>query len=520
MAKSSIHIQGGKIGFFSHNSRESKTVNAIFKDESNYISCDNKTAIKNFKDELELRTLKYLQNHTSRTKLHSKTLTHLSAIVNFNKEHTPEDIKKVCDYLEKTLDTKVIQFAMHRDEGHINSKNEAIKNYHAHIEFMGLDSEGNSIRRKLDKKYLINLQNEVANILQMERGKNYTQLQEPRPKRLDTYEYKKTKEKESKVLKEHTKNIKNKFQSQVNEYVEKTKTEKQILKEELAKLKEENKLLRTELQNNKSERTVYAELEALNQKLKSDIETGRKNFDLVKQELETFKSKYLNVKNELNLIKCNELDLKAELEEIKLDVYSLDYKNQNNEPVKNIDVVKHLQKKVNTLQNENKSLISDKRDLEHKVITLEDKINSRANMSDYEQIKKENEELKKENASLKEKVKSILAAANEKIKSLFKFKIYNDVKLGYDRLNHEDWEKECEDDIRLENKYQREIKSELIEDQEETNREIFKNLLEEAKKEFNLDSIEKLNENLRDFIEQEKPVKKNIDNSQDFGNHR
>ena len=91
MAKSSIHIQGGKIGFFSHNSRESKTVNAIFKDESNYISCDNKTAIKNFKDELELRTLKYLKNHTSRTKLHSKTLTHLSAIVNFNKEHTPED---------------------------------------------------------------------------------------------------------------------------------------------------------------------------------------------------------------------------------------------------------------------------------------------------------------------------------------------------------------------------------------------------------------------------------------------
>lgn len=62
-----------------------------------------KTAIKNFKDELELRTIKYLQNHTSRTKLHSKTLTHLSAIVNFNKEHTPEDIKKVCDYLKEKL---------------------------------------------------------------------------------------------------------------------------------------------------------------------------------------------------------------------------------------------------------------------------------------------------------------------------------------------------------------------------------------------------------------------------------
>lgn len=48
---------------------------------------------------------------------------------------------------------------MHRDEGHINSKNEAVNI--AHIRFMGLDSEGNSIRRKLDKKYLINLQNEM-----------------------------------------------------------------------------------------------------------------------------------------------------------------------------------------------------------------------------------------------------------------------------------------------------------------------------------------------------------------------
>lgn len=515
MAKSSIHIQGGKIGFFSHNSRESKTVNAIFKDESNYISCDNKTAIKNFKDELELRTLKYLQNHTSRTKLHSKTLTHLSAIVNFNKEHTPEDIKKVCEYLEKTLDTKVIQFAMHRDEGHINSKNEAIKNYHAHIEFMGLDSEGNSIRRKLDKKYLINLQNEVANILQMERGKNYTQLQEPRPKRLDTYEYKKTKEKESKEITKE----KNKIIVKANEIIKDERTQKKLLKEELEKLKAEKELLRKELQIYKSERAVYAELETLNKKLKSDLETGRKNFDLVKEELETFKSKYLKAKNELSLVECKAIELSEQLEEIKLDVYSPTFK-KNNEPAKNIDVVNYLQKKVDTLQNENKSLISDKRVLEDKVITLEEKINSRANMSDYEQIKKENEELKKENASLKSKIKNIISQANEKIKELFRFKIFNDVKFGYDRLYEEDWEKECDNDVRLENRYNKEIKSELIEDQEQTNKEIFESLLEEAKKEFNLDSIEKLNENLRDFIEQEKPVKKNIDNSQDFGNHR
>ena len=151
MATSSIHIEAGANGYFAHNSRESKTVNSIFDDEKNFCSCTNAQAFETYKNELAKRTEAYKENF-GRTKLHSKTITHLSAIVNFNKEHSPKDIKKICDYLENKFDTKVIQYAMHRDEGHINQKGEKIKNYHAHIEFMGLDSKGNSVRRKLDKK--------------------------------------------------------------------------------------------------------------------------------------------------------------------------------------------------------------------------------------------------------------------------------------------------------------------------------------------------------------------------------
>lgn len=184
MAISSIHIEAGKGGYFAHNSREAPTINSVFSDEENFCSCSKNKAFEVYRAELEKRSAAY--SNRTRQQLQKKTVTHLSAIVNFNKEHTPNDIKKICDHLENKLDTKVIQYAMHRDEG----KSADDKNYHAHIEFMGLDRDGNSVRRKLDKKMLSTLQDDVAILLAMERGKNYAKAREKRPKRLDTYEYK------------------------------------------------------------------------------------------------------------------------------------------------------------------------------------------------------------------------------------------------------------------------------------------------------------------------------------------
>ncbi|MDN5106105.1 hypothetical protein O8C79_12425 [Aliarcobacter butzleri] len=183
MAISSIHFAAGHSGYFDHNSREAETNNAIFKDEKNYCSANKKEAFELFKKELALRTEAY----TERTgqKLQKSTTTHLSAIFNFNKDTTVEQAQKVCEYLEKKLDTKIVQLAMHRDEGHIievesqelHEKIE-IKNYHGHIEMLGLDSNGNSIRRKLDKPTLRQIQTDVANILGMERGRETSYTKE------------------------------------------------------------------------------------------------------------------------------------------------------------------------------------------------------------------------------------------------------------------------------------------------------------------------------------------------------
>lgn len=244
MAKSSIHIEAGGGGYFAHNSRETPTVNSIFSDEPNFCSCSKEEAFEVYRSELQIRSDAY----TERTgqKLQKNAITHLSAIVNFNADHTPEDMQRVCDLLEAKLDTKIIQFAMHRDEGKVNEDGTPDKNYHAHIEFMGLDSKGESVRRKLDRPTLKALQTDVATILKMERGHDYAKERLPRPKRLDTYEWKAHKEGQSKAVKEAV-----------------LATEKD-LKAEIARLREQ-------LKEQGATRSDYAGLEQINRELKEQI---------------------------------------------------------------------------------------------------------------------------------------------------------------------------------------------------------------------------------------------------------
>ena len=310
MAISSIHFAAGKGGYFAHNSRETPTKNAIFSDEKNYCSANKDEAFKIYRDELEIRTKAYLDNHPGRKKLHEKTITHLSAIFNFNHDTTVEQAQAVCQYLEKKLDTKVIQMSMHRDEGHHKKHSHTeeeqelhdllkIKNYHGHIEMLGLDSQGNSIRRKLDKPMLRTIQTDVAAILGMERGRHtsynkdeYFEItkampekeefaskeeynkafkekakelglyKEPKAKRLDTYDYKKAKEMEAEAV-----------------------------ARELAKakdLQELNKKLREELKEQGATREDYAKLEQLNKELKEKI----KEKDLTIEELNNIINEY------------------------------------------------------------------------------------------------------------------------------------------------------------------------------------------------------------------------------------
>ena len=259
--KSSIHIAPGKLGYLWHNDRSRRTANSIFPALYNQYSASAEKAAEIYRAELAKRTEAY----TARTgrKLHDKTIKHLSAVVNLDDRHRIEDVRKIADYLEQTLGTKVFQIAVHRDEGHVNEETGVKRiNYHAHIEFMGLDYQGNSVRRKLTKRYLIDLQSQVAIMLKMERGCNYTAERKKRPKRLDTYEYKEHAKRQAKAV--------------------------EPLKKELAKakdLKAENQRIREELKQAHARREHYAELEAEVKELKEKIKAKEVTIEYVRQKM-------------------------------------------------------------------------------------------------------------------------------------------------------------------------------------------------------------------------------------------
>lgn len=312
MAISSIHIEAGAGGYFAHNSRESHTVNSVFTDEQNFCSCTKEEAFETYRSELEKRTEAY----TDRTgqKLQKNAITHLSAIVNFNKEHTPEDMQKVCDLLEKRFDTKVIQFAMHRDEG----KSIDDKNYHAHIEFMGLDSKGESVRRKLDRPTLKALQTDVAKLLGMERGHDYAKERLPRPKRLDTYEWKAHK----KALDEQMKDLSKTYeQLPIKERLKMREDMRGILgendelkslKEELKALKEAQKAERAELKDQGATRADYAQMEAKYKAMEAELKALREG-----RHEPINASKIVQLQDEVKMLELTNRVLEREVTELK-----------------------------------------------------------------------------------------------------------------------------------------------------------------------------------------------------------
>jgi len=348
MAKSSIHIQAGKSGFLAHNDRSKKTVNSIFFDEENEIWNEKKEAFQIYRTELAARRAAYEKN--TGQKMQKKAITHLSAIVNLKQNHTMKDLNKLSKHIEEIYDTRVFQIAIHRDEGHVK-RGKNVKNYHAHVEFLGIDSEGKSIRKKLTKGNLSKLQSAVAKILEMERGTNYAKERKKRPKRLDTYEYKAHAEKIDEVQKSELRKrgeMRNENHAKIKE-----------LKEQIAKLREQ-------MREQSMEREDYRKLEDLNKKLKEKIkEKSLKNEEMLKEieelKIELFREKEKVKKQEENR---QDLTLENEIKFLKIEV-------------------------------ENKIKMIDELKFELAIVP-----NNRENEENLEKLKVENNELKIENNKL------------------------------------------------------------------------------------------------------------------------
>lgn len=327
MAKSSIHLQTAKGGTILHNARENYSKSVVFTDEKNELWNDSKTAFKLFRDELEIRTKAY----TERTgqKLHKTTSTMISGVVNLEQKHTLKDMEKIKDYLEKEFDTKVIQMSVHRDEGKlINKENEDLKlvsgkdfflnakdnelyfdnkftkkinmdewkiekNYHGHFEMLGLDTQGKTLRKKMNIVKLSKLQDFTAQSLGMERSLSNVIVNEKgkaqrkstsNKKRLDTHEFKE----QAKIINETKKDL---------------VSEKELNKELASSkdLQEINKQLREELKEMGALRADYAQLEQLNKELKEQVKSKTLTIEELNNIINEYKQEKAPKTNEIVL---------------------------------------------------------------------------------------------------------------------------------------------------------------------------------------------------------------------------
>lgn len=96
-----------------------------------------------------------------------------SAVINLKADSIMADVERVAEHLQKKHKFQCYQIAIHRDEGYIDELGNECINYHAHLEFVTLDKETglNMWQTKhIGIGKLRELQSEVAEILQMERG--------------------------------------------------------------------------------------------------------------------------------------------------------------------------------------------------------------------------------------------------------------------------------------------------------------------------------------------------------------
>lgn len=133
-----------------------------------------------------------------------------SAVVNIKPDTTMQDLENLAKHFNDKYGFQCYQIAIHRDEGHKNAQGEIEINQHAHLEFIMLDKKTgktNFKMRDFSKQKMREIQTEVAEILQMERGKDKRLTG---AKRIEPRKYAQLKEQEKQNFKELKQTIKEK----------------------------------------------------------------------------------------------------------------------------------------------------------------------------------------------------------------------------------------------------------------------------------------------------------------------
>lgn len=193
MAKSSINFQKASAHWQKHNARQ---------DEPSYLLPPEFRKPNYFwRAELSPQEIfKAEHSKCSKGKRPRFENSHWEAVLNLNANHNEKDVERVAKYIAETLNIIPVAIAIHRDEGHLNERGRPVYNYHAHLNFITVkDGRQNWRKEYIKPQTLRQLQTDVAELLDMERGKDKRETQ---VERLDHKQFKaaaKAKEAQSKA---------------------------------------------------------------------------------------------------------------------------------------------------------------------------------------------------------------------------------------------------------------------------------------------------------------------------------
>jgi len=166
MPKSSINIQPVKASSEAHNLRQTP-LNYVRQDKT----YENKSIIMDEIHPTRTRLQALVKEKTGRA-MQKKATPIREGVVNMGPKNSMDDLIRMCGVIEEKLGVKTMQIHIHEDEGHTDKESGKWKqNRHAHVVFNWMDEEtGKSI--KLLRHDLSEMQNIVAEQLNLERGQS------------------------------------------------------------------------------------------------------------------------------------------------------------------------------------------------------------------------------------------------------------------------------------------------------------------------------------------------------------
>jgi hypothetical protein len=320
MAKSSIHFEPVKTSSEIHNYRL-KDFDYIRKDLKHLNESWTGDTIPNTRKNIEE---KYFA--TVRQKMQAKATPIREGVLNIEKHHTMDDLKRVSNAIEQRWGIRTFQIHIHRDEGHRGSQKAWKSNLHAHILSNWTDPKtGKSIRLGPDD--MKEMQSIVADTLSMERGKSSDK------KHLNAIQFKN--EAEEKRL-EDIEKAKIEAEKALSEAIH-SKEEERTKTEELARLKDQQMRIITELTAKSA--TTKKEVEMR--------EADLKHLEGIKRGLNDLEGKYIartilgtvdsaKTAENINALHLSHQETKKELEDLKKSYATLNKnsKNLNDEHVR------------------------------------------------------------------------------------------------------------------------------------------------------------------------------------------